>query len=106
CILLDLRMPGMSGLELQRMFGAQHKLKPVIFMSAHADAEVAVRAMHQGAAEFLTKPVNEEALLENIHAAIEQSRKERRDYNHRATLQARLDLLSPREREVFDGVFN
>src|SRR5699024_6988394 len=62
------------------------------------------RAMHQGAAEFLTKPVSEEVLLEKIHTAVEQSKKMRAQYNRHSTLQARLDLLSPRERQVLEGV--
>src|SRR5699024_8312932 len=74
CILLDLRMPSMSGLELQRLFEGWNETKPVIFLSGHADVEVTVRAMHQGAAEFLTKPVSEEVLLEKINAAIERSK--------------------------------
>ncbi|HLQ86670.1 MAG TPA: response regulator [Salinisphaeraceae bacterium] len=105
CILLDLRMPGMSGLELQRLFREWQKPVPIIFLSGHADVETTVRAMHQGAAEFLTKPVNEEVLLQKIHTAIEQSRQLRQEYNRRSALQARLDLLSPRERQVLDGVY-
>lgn len=105
CILLDLRMPQMSGLELQRMFGERHRHLPTIFLSGHADVDASVRAMHQGAADFLTKPVNDELLLETIHTAIERSKKERAECNERASLQARLDLLTPREREVLDGVY-
>jgi len=62
--------------------------------------------MHQGAAEFLTKPVNEELLLEKVNAAIEISKQRRETFLHQSTLRARLDLLSPRERQVLDGVFN
>lgn len=104
CILLDLRMPNMSGLELQRVFRERGQPKPIIFLTGHGDVEVTVRAMHQGAAEFLTKPVNEEVLLEKIHNAIEISRNQRLEYNHRASIQARVDLLSPRETQVLDGV--
>lgn len=106
CILLDLRMPNMSGLELQRLVKERYLPKPIIFLSDHADVETSVRAMHQGAAEFLTKPVSEEVLLEKIHEAIERSKKQRTEYNRRATLQARLDLLSTRERQVLDRVFD
>ncbi len=106
CILLDLRMPNMSGLELQRVFRERGQPKPIIFLTGHGDVEVTVRAMHQGAAEFLTKPVNEEVLLEKIHNAIEVSRTQRVEFNHRASIQARLDLLSPRETQVLDGVIN
>lgn len=105
CVLLDLRMPSMSGLELQRVFNERHQPKPIIFMSGHADVEATVRAMHQGAVEFLTKPVSEAVLLEKVHAAIEQSEKQRVAYNRRATLQARLEMLSVRERQVLEGVF-
>src|SRR5699024_7242829 len=83
CILLELRMPNMSGLELQRLFNGCNKTKPVIFLSGHADVEVTVRAMHQGAAEFLTKPVSEEVLLEKINAAIERSKSQRTEYIQR-----------------------
>ncbi len=106
CILLDLRMPNMSGLELQRVFRERGQPKPIIFLTGHGDVEVTVRAMHQGAAEFLTKPVNEEVLLEKIHNAIEVSRAQRTAFNHRASIQARLDLLSPRETQVLDGVID
>lgn len=106
CVLLDLRMPGLSGLELQKRFRAWQKPTPVIFLSGYADVESTVRAMHQGATEFLTKPVNDELLLEKIHAAIELSKKQRTEYNRRSSLQARLDLLSPRERQVLENVCN
>lgn len=105
CILLDLRMPGMSGLELQRILSDRNPPKPIIFLSGHADVQATVRAMHQGAVEFLTKPVNEEVLLEKIHSAVRLSKKEWAEYNERATLQARLALLSERERQVLEGVF-
>lgn len=106
CILLDLRMPNMSGLECQRLVNGWNQTKPVIFLSGHGDVDVTVRAMHQGAADFLTKPVSEEALLEKINIAIERSKTERVDYIRQSTLRARLDLLSPRERQVLDGVYN
>lgn len=106
CILLDLRMPIMSGLELQRLFNGWNRIKPVIFLSAHADVDVTVRAMHQGAADFLTKPVSEEVLLEKVNEAVERSKYQREEFLRRSTLQARVDLLSPRERQVLDGVFN
>jgi len=106
CILLDLRMPGMSGLELQRILSDRNPPKPIIFLSGHADVQATVRAMHQGAVEFLTKPVNEEVLLEKIYSAVRLSRRKWAEYNERATLQARLASLSAREREVLEGVFD
>lgn len=106
CILLDLRMPQMSGLELQRLVAKRHRHMPVIFLSGHADVDTSVRAMHQGAADFLTKPVNEQLLLEKLHKAIETSKRQRAQYNRRSTVQARLDLLSEREKQVLEGVFD
>lgn len=106
CILLDLRMPGMSGLQLQRLYGEEKRIMPVIFLSGHADVETTVRAMHQGAVDFLVKPVNEEVLLEKVHSAIEQDRQRRAEDHQRSALQARHDLLSPREKQVLDGVFD
>lgn len=106
CILLDLRMPNMSGLEMQRVCNGWNQTKPVIFLSGHGDVESTVRAMHQGAAEFLTKPVSDDVLLEKVNAAIEQSKAQCSKYIRQSTLRARLDLLSPRERQVLDGVFN
>lgn len=105
CVLLDLRMPSMNGLELQRALNWAPP-KPIIFLSGHADVPATVRAMHQGAIEFLTKPVNEEVLLEKVHAAIRLSRQWHAEYKQRTSLQARMDLLSSRERQVLEGVFN
>lgn len=105
CILLDLRMPQMSGLELQRLSSERYWYLPIIFLSGHANVEATVRAMHHGAADFLTKPANPEVLLEKINRAIERSQRQREEYNHHATVQARMDLLTPRERQVLDGVF-
>lgn len=106
CVLLDLRMPSMSGLELQRKFRDWQQSLPIIFLSGHADIQTSVCAMHQGAADFLTKPVREEVLLEKLHEMIELSKKRRVENNQYNTLQARLDLLSPRERQVLEGVYN
>lgn len=105
CILLDLRMPQMSGLELQRLIDERHPHLPIIFLSGHGDVDTTVRAMHQGAADFITKPASEELLLEKLHTSIERSKEHRAQINRRSTVQARLDLLSPRERQVLDGVF-
>ena len=104
CILLDLRIPDMSGLELQTLCAERPAAKPVIFMTGHADVDVSVRAMRQGAAEFLTKPVNDERLLQTVREAVERNRAEQVEDNRRSTLRARYDLLSERERQVLEGI--
>jgi two-component system response regulator FixJ len=76
----------------------------VIFMTGYGDVDVSVRAMRQGAAEFLTKPVNDERLLQTVREAIELNRSEQAEYNRRETLRARFDLLSERERQVLEGI--
>lgn len=104
CVLLDLRIPDMSGLEVQRQFSERGCAKPIVFLTGHADVEVSVRAMHQGAAEFLTKPVSNELLLDTVRAAIERSEREQAAYRRRAAIRARIALLSPREVQVMECV--
>lgn len=104
CILMDLRMPDMSGLELQNLCAERPQRKPVIFMTGYADVDVSVKAMRQGATEFLTKPVNDEQLLQTVREAVKLNRSQQAQYNRRATLQARYDLLSERERQVLEGI--
>lgn len=106
CIMLDLRMPRISGLELQAALGKRHRHLPVIFMSSHGDVDTTVRAMRQGAADFLTKPVNDELLLETIHTAIDRSERQRVAYNNLDAIQDRLNQLSVRERQVLEGVYD
>lgn len=104
CLLLDLRMPGMSGLELQNALRKRKVDIPIIFITAHGNVSAAVRAMHAGATDFLTKPINDESLIEKVHEAISQDRERRAKALNQSTIQARLDLLTPREREVLEGV--
>jgi two-component system response regulator FixJ len=100
CLLLDLRMPGTSGLELQeQLVKAGHRI-PIIFLSGHGDVPTAVRAMQAGAAEFLTKPFSERFLLERVQAALEQDIKQRRQQRLNEEVTARYSVLTPREREV------
>jgi len=100
CILLDLRLPGMSGLVVQQELAAAGIALPVIFMSGYADVPITVRARKAGAVEFLVKPFNEQELLDAVHAAIERDSARRRDAGHTAELHTRFSTLSPREREV------
>lgn len=100
CLVLDVRLPGMSGLAVQQQLATSGIALPVIFISGHADVPISVRAMKAGALEFLTKPFNDQELLDAVHAAIDRDGASRRDAAHAAELRARFDALSPREREV------
>jgi FixJ family two-component response regulator len=72
CLIADIRMPGMSGLELQAKLNAEKSRIPIIFITAHGDDEMRIHALHEGAVEFLTKPFNDAVLLEMVHAAVER----------------------------------
>ncbi|MCG5238008.1 response regulator transcription factor [Xanthobacter oligotrophicus] len=104
CILLDLRMPGPSGLELQRALLNLGATLPVIFFTAHADVACSVEAMKAGAVDFLMKPVEPQVLLDTVHRALERDGLLRAARADAQDLRARFALLSPREREVFDLV--
>ncbi len=100
CLILDIRLPGMSGLEVQRKLIDAGLSIPIIFISAHADVDVAVRAMKFGAVEFLTKPFRPQELVDAVQQALQRDegiQKEQRDISE---LQQRYKTLTPREREV------
>jgi len=100
CIVLDVRLPGTSGLEFQRALAGLGIRLPIIFISGHGDIPMSVRAMKSGAIEFLTKPLHEQQLLDAIHAGIERDRIRRQEASAIAELRKRLDSLTPREREI------
>jgi FixJ family two-component response regulator len=100
CIVLDVRLPGSSGLELQRTLNDSNIHLPIIFISGHGDIPMSVRAMKSGAIEFLTKPPPEQALLDAVQTGIERDRARRREARVVAELQERFDSLTPRERDV------
>ena len=100
CLVLDVRLPGMSGLAFQEELAKTGVAIPVIFISGHGDVPMTVRAMKAGAAEFLTKPFDDQVLLDAIHAAIDRDRARRRDVASLAVLKARYDELTQRERQV------
>lgn len=110
CLLLDVRMPGMSGLELQEHLNSKQIEIPTIVITGHGDVPMAVRAMKAGAIDFIEKPFNDEVLLDAIRRAlaVEETRRDRQ--SERAELAARLAQLTPREREVMtmvtDGLSN
>jgi FixJ family two-component response regulator len=101
CIVLDVRLPGMSGLEFQRSLIKSNIHIPVIFISGHADIPMTVRAIKSGAVDFLTKPVHEQQLLDTVQAGIERDRARRKEAKVVAELRGRFDSLTPREREIF-----
>lgn len=103
CLVLDLQLPGTNGLELQRQL-VTGDAPPIIFISGHGDIPSSVRAMKAGAVEFLSKPFNDQELLQAIDAAIARDRAARQRRSELAELQRHYDLLTPREREVLPFV--
>lgn len=104
CLLLDVRMPGMSGLELQEYLNAHDIRIPVIIITGHGDVHMAVRAMKSGAVDFIEKPFNDELLLDAIRNALMLDERRRGHRAERAELAARLEQLTPREHEVMEMV--
>ena len=100
CLVLDVRMPGRSGLELQSELVAANRQVPIIFITAHADVPMTVQAMKGGAIEFLTKPFRDQDLLDAIEAGLARDRARRESDRALAALKERFDMLSSREREV------
>jgi FixJ family two-component response regulator len=100
CLILDIRLPGMSGLEVQRKLIDAGLSIPIIFISAHADVDVAVRAMKFGAVEFLTKPFRPQELLDAVQQALQRDEGILREHRDISELQQRYKTLTPREREV------
>ena len=104
CLVLDVRLPGLSGLDLQRELAASHVDLPIIFITGHADIPMSVQAMKRGAIEFLTKPFREQDLLDAIQLGIARDHARLENDKSSAALRARFDTLTVREREVMAGV--
>jgi FixJ family two-component response regulator len=104
CLLLDIRMPGMSGLELQQRLNRMGSMLPVIFITGHGDVPMAVQAMKEGAFEFIQKPFRDQDLLDRINHALQQDAESRSTVARRAEILRRLETLTPRERQVMDLV--
>ena len=100
CLVLDVRLPKMSGLHFQRQLAELNIHIPIIFITGHGDIPMTVRAMKAGAVEFLPKPFRDQDLLDAIHVALERDRVRRQREAEIASLQERLESLTPREREV------
>ena len=100
CLVLDIRLPGLSGLDFQAELAKANIHIPIIFMSGHGDIPMTVRAMKAGAVDFLTKPFREQDMLDAVATAIERDRKRRGDEKVLSELKSRLESLTPREREI------
>jgi two-component system, LuxR family, response regulator FixJ len=104
CLVLDVRMPGMSGLELQEQLNVRGAMIPVIFITGHGDIPMAVEAMQQGAFDFLQKPFRDQDLIDRIQRALAKDKANRAELSERSRLQEHFESLTPREREVLDLV--
>ena len=106
CLVLDVAMPGLNGLELQEALTTKGSELPIIFLTGHGDIPMSVQAMKRGALDFLTKPVNDEDLLQAVHVAIDKDRLQRQTRAEVTEIQQRLATLTPREREVLEHVIS
>lgn len=104
CLVLDVAMPGIDGLELQQHLTREGAMVPIVFLTGRGDIPMSVRAMQAGAANFLTKPVNDAELLKAVRAALAKAEEQRAAVAETAGLRERLGRLTPRERQVFEHV--
>jgi two-component system, LuxR family, response regulator FixJ len=104
CLVLDIRMPGMSGLELQEHLNRVHSMIPIVFITGHGDVPMAVEAMQHGAVDFIQKPFRDQDLIDRINQALEKDQRNRDGLRERDAIRARMETLTPREREVLDLV--
>lgn len=102
CLVLDIRMPEMSGLEVQQQLNRMGSMLPVIFITGHGDVPMAVQAMKEGAFEFIQKPFRDQELLDHINHALKQDAEYRNTAARRSDVQHRLESLTPREHQVMD----
>jgi FixJ family two-component response regulator len=101
CLVLDLRLPGASGLDLQQKMAEANVFIPIVFLTGHGDVTLSVRAMKAGAVDFLTKPFHEQDLLDAVRQAISRDQEARRQQSETSSMRQRYETLTPREREVF-----
>jgi two-component system response regulator FixJ len=104
CLVLDIRMPGMSGLELQAKLAEEHAIVPIVFITGHGDVPMAVEAMQHGAVDFIQKPFRDQDLIDRINQALDKDKANRDSLRERDTILRRMAQLTPREREVLDLV--
>ena len=104
CLVLDIRLPGLSGLQLQESLNQYGMGIPIIFITGHGDVPMSVQAMKAGAVDFLQKPVNDQQLLDAVHRALSKDRKERSRRARNVAVRGRYEILTPREQEVLSLV--
>lgn len=104
CLVLDVRLPGMNGLELQKTLQERGIDMPIVFITGHGDIPLAVEAVNAGALDFLEKPFEDEVLIERIRNGLELNRQREDARSRRASVESRLETLTPREREVMEGI--
>jgi len=104
CLLVDVRMPGMSGLELQKRLAENPHCLPVIIVTGHGDVQMAVRAMKDGAFDFIEKPYNDQILLDLVQKAVRECERRRTEVTSHQEIQDLVDTLTPRERQVMDMI--
>ena len=104
CLLLDVRMPGISGLELQQRLKERISSLPIIFLTAHGDIEMAVNAVKAGALDFIQKPFRDQDLIDKVHCAIREDAQNRSQIREAAEIQSRIESLTPRERQLLEMV--
>jgi two-component system response regulator FixJ len=104
CLILDIRMPDMSGLEVQQQLNRVGAMLPVIFITGHGDVPMAVQAMKEGAFQFVQKPFRNQELLDHINHALQFDRDNRKDLAQRVEVQRRVETLTSREKQVMDRV--
>jgi FixJ family two-component response regulator len=104
CLVLDVRMPGMSGIELQERLAAKKATLPIIFVTGHGDVPMAVQALRTGAVDFIQKPFSDQALLDRIQQALAQHVREQEEASRKSTIRERIARLTPREKEVMQMV--
>src|SRR5499425_3489660 len=104
CLVLDVRLPGLSGIDFQRELTARNVSIPIVFLTGHGDIPMSVRAMKAGAVEFLTKPFRDQDLLDAVHVALDRDRARRNQESELADIRQRFDSLTSREQEVVSMV--
>jgi FixJ family two-component response regulator len=104
CLVLDVRMPGMSGIDLQERLALMHSMLPIIFITGHGDVQMAVHALQAGAVDFIQKPFSDQALLDRIQQTVLQDLKNRESLRKRDEIVRRIEKLTPREKQVMEMV--
>ena len=104
CLILDIRMPGMTGLDLQMELANRHSLLPIIFITGHGDVPMAVQAVQQGAIDFIQKPFRDQELIDGVNGALASDRKNRAQLKQRELINKNLDSLTQRERQIVNMI--